>query len=45
MFKDLEDVIQGSKNIINKYKPTIIFEHDDQYFNEPNKTNTLENFY
>ena len=40
------DVIQGSKNIINKYKPTIIFEHDDQYFNEPNKTkHELENFF
>ena len=39
-------VIQGAKNIIIKEKPTIIFEHDDQYLNEPTKVKKeLEKFF
>ncbi len=39
-------VIQGAKNIIIKEKPTIIFEHDDQYLSEPTKVKKeLEKFF
>lgn len=40
------EVIKGAKNIIAKQKPTIIFEHDDQYLNEPTKVKKeLEKFF
>ena len=39
-------VIQGARNIIIKYKPTIIFEHDDQYLSESIKVKQeLKNFF
>lgn len=38
--------IQGAKSIISKQKPTIIFEHDDQYLDEPIKVKKeLEKFF